>query len=155
MTMKREVWDSICGDKQWVWSGWDFSAEPRSSNSSKERWSWKDRDKPLSSDEFSLSIIRFSIAYFLSYSFQMLVIEGLIFLQMTWCKNIAKIFLHLKNDSSLAIVSLLFIYYTFICSHFLEILISKEIEKQFTELKLNSITDYLKGISLITQNCFG
>ena len=106
-------------------------------------------------DEFSLSIIRISIAHFLSYSFQMLVLEGLIFLQMTWCKNITKFFLHFKNDSSLAIVSLLFIYYTFICIHFLEILISKEIEKQFTELKLNSITDYLKGISLITQNCFG
>ena len=101
--------------KQWVWSGWDFSTELRSSSSSKERWSWKDRDKPLSSDKFSLSIIRISIAYFLSYSFQMLDIEGLIFLQMTWCKNITKIFLHFKND--IISNSLTFIYLFIIPSY--------------------------------------
>ena len=130
-----------------------------SSNSSKERWSWRDRDWSPPTDEFSLSIIRISIAqnkYSISYSFQMLVIESLIFLQMTWCESITTFFLHFKNDSSLVTVALFFFtYYTFMFIHLLKILFSKETEKQFTELKLNSIRDYLKGISLITQNCFG
>lgn len=91
-----------------------------SSNSSKERWSWRDRDWFLPTDEFSLSIIRISIAqnkYSISYSFQTLVKESLIFWQMTWCESITTFFLHFKNDSSLVTVALFCFYLLYLHVH--------------------------------------